>query len=230
MKTWKTISLLIFAMVNLCNISYAQDDVTKFLGIPVDGYKPEMIKKLEEKGFAYDKTNDLLEGEFNGENVYITVSTNNNKVWRILIIDKTTRGETAIKIRFNELCRQFTNNDKYIPVSLNQTIPTDERLRYKILVQDKRYEAAFLQAPSSIDTLSVYEDIRERMQKKYSHEELLKQDDDKMIKEIISEATKYLIESSSNRSVWFMICNRMGEYYIAMYYDNKLNQSKGEDL
>lgn len=68
------------------------------------------------------------------------------------------------------------------------------------------------------------------MQKKYSHEELLKQDDDKMIKEIISEATKYLIESSSNRSVWFMICNRMGEYYIAMYYDNKLNQSKGEDL
>lgn len=97
MKTWKTISLLIFALVNLCNISYAQDDVTKFLGIPVDGYKPEMIKKLEEKGFAYDKTNDLLEGEFNGENVYITVSTNNNKVWRILIIDKTTRGETAIK-------------------------------------------------------------------------------------------------------------------------------------
>ena len=31
---------------------YAQSDVTKFLGIPVDGFKPDMIRALKEKGFV----------------------------------------------------------------------------------------------------------------------------------------------------------------------------------
>ena len=40
-----------------------------------------MIKKLKEKGFVsseYDK--EMLEGEFNGTDVYVHVVTNNNKV------------------------------------------------------------------------------------------------------------------------------------------------------
>ena len=32
------------------------------------------------------------------------------------------------------------------------------------------------------------------------------------------------------KSVWFMICKDGGEYYIAMYYDNKYNEANGEDL
>ena len=47
-----------------------EKDVTKFLGIPVDGYKPAMIEKLKAKGFTsttWDK--DVLEGEFNGADV-----------------------------------------------------------------------------------------------------------------------------------------------------------------
>ena len=32
----------------------AQKDVTKFLGIPVDGTKAEMKKKLQEKGFVFE--------------------------------------------------------------------------------------------------------------------------------------------------------------------------------
>ena len=39
--------LLIFPMA-----SYAQKDVTQFLDIPVDGYKPEMIEKLKSKGYT----------------------------------------------------------------------------------------------------------------------------------------------------------------------------------
>ena len=41
----------------------AQNDVTKFLGIPVDGTKAEMIRKLKAKGFTsspYDR--DVLTG------------------------------------------------------------------------------------------------------------------------------------------------------------------------
>ena len=89
---------------------YAQKDVTQFLDIPVDGYKPEMIKKLKSKGFTINRHNeDILDGEFNGTNVNIAFATNNNKVWRICVFDVNTTDETNIKIRFNNLIQQFVN-------------------------------------------------------------------------------------------------------------------------
>ena len=41
----------------------AQNDVTTFLGIPVDGFKSEMKQKLVNKGFVPKKvgTNEFLE-------------------------------------------------------------------------------------------------------------------------------------------------------------------------
>ena len=66
-----------------------EKDVTKFLGIPVDGYKPAMIEKLKAKGFTPAIAGkDVLEGEFNGADVQVSIATNNNKVWRIMLADK----------------------------------------------------------------------------------------------------------------------------------------------
>ena len=68
--------LLSVALMIVSISSYAQEkDVTKFLGIPIDGTKSEMIAKLKGKGFTqvnYDQ-NIILEGEFNGREVYIFV-------------------------------------------------------------------------------------------------------------------------------------------------------------
>ena len=44
---------------------FAQVEVTKFLGIPVDGTKSEMISKLKDKGFVDVGAEGLLTGEFN---------------------------------------------------------------------------------------------------------------------------------------------------------------------
>ena len=68
----------LFALVALCLLSivaFAQKDVTKFLGIPVDGTKTQMIQKLKAKGFVYNQQKDILKGEFNGEQVEISVQT-----------------------------------------------------------------------------------------------------------------------------------------------------------
>ena len=66
----------------------AQNDVTQFMGIPIDGFKHEMIQKLKEKGFVLSSLDSsFLEGEFNGEEVLVNVQTNNNKVWRIAVVD-----------------------------------------------------------------------------------------------------------------------------------------------
>ena len=125
-------------------------DVTKFLGIPVDGYKAEMKQKLIAKGFTYKAQNDYFEGEFNGRDVIVSIATNNNKVWRIMVKDATPSSETDIKIRFNNLCAQFAKNDKkYTPVTLGEQgymIPEGEDISYEMTVHNKRYEAAYFQA------------------------------------------------------------------------------------
>ncbi len=124
---------------------YAQQEkeVTRFLGIPVDGSKTEMIKKLQAKGFQKSEIGDL-EGEFNGKDVYIFVKTNNNKVYRIVVMDKNQIDETNIKIRFNKLCSQFANNPKYISLQ-DFTIPESEDISYEMSVNNKRYEAVYCQ-------------------------------------------------------------------------------------
>ena len=69
----------------------AQKDVTKFLGIPVDGFKAEMLSKLKSKGFSVNTSNkDVLNGEFNGRDVNIFIKTNNNKVFRLAVADANT--------------------------------------------------------------------------------------------------------------------------------------------
>lgn len=47
----KLLSIMVL-MLCVLSISAHKKDVTTFLGIPVDGYKAEMKKKLIEKGFT----------------------------------------------------------------------------------------------------------------------------------------------------------------------------------
>lgn len=135
--------------------AFAQKDVTHFLGIPVDGFKHDMIRELKAKGFvssSHDK--DVLEGEFNGTQVEIHVLTNNNRVYRIAVVDVGMQNETDIRIRFNKLCRQFENNGKYISFG-NYIIDEDEDISYEITVNKKRYEAVFYQKAQGSDPDSV---------------------------------------------------------------------------
>ena len=152
-NTMKKLVSLLFVLF-VCAVSYGQGtpDVTRFLGIPVDGTKAEMIGKLKEKGFSSSFGSDeLLEGEFNGKNVYVNIQTNNRKVWRIGVIDINGCDETQIKINFNNLCRLFEENTKYINPVGDQTISEDEDIAYEITVHDKRYSAMWLQKSKTGD-------------------------------------------------------------------------------
>jgi len=134
----------VLATICAC-VAYAQEkDVTRFLGIPVDGSKSEMIQKLEEKGFQNDPSSGLLRGEFNGRNVFISIVTNKNKVYRIMIYDKHGTSEAEVKIQFNTLCRQFENNINYLSAG-DWYIPDDEQIAYEMTVHKKQYQAAFYQ-------------------------------------------------------------------------------------
>ena len=210
---------------------YAQKDVTKFLGIPVDGTKTSMIQKLKAKGFTpstWDK--NILEGEFNGFDVNVHIVTNNNKVWRIMLADKITQDETGIKIRFNELCRQFENNKKYKSMTdKEQTIPDDEDLSYEMTVNNKRYEAVYYQQLEITDSIAFAKEVRSNLLSEYTEEQLANPSDE--IKQEGLEATVlYLMDLCLKKTVWFKIAKHAGEYYITMYYDNEYNHADGEDL
>lgn len=107
----KKLFLIVFlTVIQFC--SWEQNPIT-FLGIPVDGRKSQMIKALKHKKFHYDSRYDLLEGEFNGQKVFINVQAYNNRVYRVGMIYYSSANETVIKKQFNNLYYQLSRNDKY---------------------------------------------------------------------------------------------------------------------
>ena len=222
--------LLIIAMLFISTMANAQKEVTKFLGIPVDGLKPAMMQKLKAKGFVYNQRLDCLTGEFNGHDVRVSVVTNNNKVWRIVLQDAIAQDEAGIKIRFNKLIQQFQNNKKYMSATMSDpTLSESEDISYEMLVHKKRYEAAFYQLPTKTDTLEMQAGLRERLLEKYTPEQLENPTEEQQT-DIKYEAVMYMLDLYSKRSVWFMIDEQYGQYRILMYYDNEFNHSDGEDL
>ena len=232
----KKIFLMLMMFISL--VANAQKDVTKFLGIPVDGYKAEMKKKLTNKGFTYNARNDCFEGEFNGQNVYVFIATNNNKVWRIMVCDAHDRGEGDIIIRFNNLCRQFSRNKKYYPANFGEKdyiISDGEDISYEMNVNNKRYQASYYQAPDpgKMDTLIVQNRLKEALLKEFTQEQIdnpTEKQAEEMKQIIENESTNLTIEAMEKKSVWFMISEKYGKYYISMFYDNEYNHSDGEDL
>lgn len=225
------LSISCFLLAFLVN---AQNDVTTFLGIPVDGTKEEMIRKLKDKGFTPDDyDSDRLKGEFNGKEVYVSVVTNRDKVYRIVVSDKGRETAEDIKIRFNKLCSQFENNPKYLTFE-DQKIPEDEKIWLNF--RDKRYEAGFYQHQFSEEENSIIRDkVLNGLLTKYSAEEI-QSPTEEIEAEIRNTTLKYLSESISKKTVWFMICKDelngipRREYYIMIFYDNGYNQANGEDL
>ena len=193
--------LTLLAMIAISASVFAQKEVTKFMGIPVDGSPTEMIKKLKAKGFTTDEDfmqaiklggvdwdgPEWLIGRFNGTKVRVSLHVEQNKVWRVDLSDKDSRDETQIKIRFNTLVRQFEGNGKYVPYFDEQTIADDEDISYQMTVNKKQYQAGFVQ-----------------------------KGEDGTVDE--------------KRFVWFTIGEGSDGYVIYMFYDNKYNQADGSDL
>lgn len=229
------------------SIVFGQSESTlKFLGIPVDGSKSEMVEALKTKGFEYDAESDFLIGDFNGRESHIGIVENHGKVYRVVVFDADTYDAGQIKIRFNNLIHQFENsNGKYYYIFPNNPIPEDEDISYEIIVHDKQYSATFIYNP-----LYGNDELRDRLINEVVEEHRLfleEKKDEKTIggityEEFYSDKDNYnqLISSGvglkviqmsmSNNSIWFTIFEHHGKYYIGLYYDNLLNKPNGEDL
>ncbi len=214
--------LVLFALT--VSFASAQDDVIKFLGIPVDGPKSEMIKKLQEKGFVYDSKNDLLYGMFNGEDLSLRVyADRDGKVWQITLLDTKVRDKDEIKIRFNTLLWQFLETNKYVK-TMGDIIPNSEDIEKGILIEGKEYQAHFL--PSGEPDASDYFEIDKKL-KDLTEEKIQELTEEEQL--LIMEKVLRLAKLSC---VWFQIGDSSGGgYIICMYYVNKNNDPRnGADL
>ena len=220
--------LIIFPLLFVAVFASAQIEVTKFLGIPVDGNKQQMIQKIKEKGYLYNSNYDRLEGEFNGRDVFIYVVTNNNKVYRILVEDAVYSSEGDIKIRYNTLLRQFKNNNqKYLSMSTEDgELSESEDISYEMTVNNKRYEAAFIQTNNTLDSVTLSKKMQEFNKENYGDDYLLDMTDE----QILDASIKFFLSLYIDNSVWFMINERYGRYGILLYYDNNRNRANGEEL
>lgn len=244
-KIVTTILLALMTVIAVAQSSY--DARLKFLGIPIDGTKTEMKSQLIAKGFKQDPNyENVVHGEFNGRESNIHIVVNREKVYRILVADANTVSESQIKIRFNELIRQFENsNAKYLSLIPNKPIPDDEDISYEMTVHDKHYEASFYYNPIFDDaeamrqlleetTAECKEVLEERKDEKVltgediTYGEMLS--DESAFREYLSMTLGMKVLSLSNSQVWFTINEFAGKYYISLYYDNLDNQANGEDL
>lgn len=223
--------LFIFLMTAFFAVNVmAENFPTEFLGIPVDGSKQEMIRKLRAKGFTYHSDDDCLSGEFNGTDVYIYIRTNNNKVYRVMVAEANTFSEGQIRIRFNNLMKQFKDNSKYISSAINQdVIPKDEDISYEMAVNNKDYTGSFYQLSHPVDTTRMMVDARQFAQQLSS---IYTQEEIETNAESIGEVSLLLAicKQFEKNNVWFKIMEYNGKYYIAIFYDNNYNKANGEDL
>ena len=204
----KRLVILIFSALFAIN-GFSQKEVTKFLGIPVDGTKSEMENILIEKGFKKVSGYDFLTGEFNGQDVAVSIVTNNNKVWRITVLDMYSTDEANIKLRFNQLCRQFGKNDKYWLPAEDYSIPEEDYISYNMHVKNKVYEASYYQLPGNIGRKEIIDKSVYKMLEKYTSEEIdnppvekaeeIKNYERQLLLDLIDNYVDY------NRLVWFAI-------------------------
>lgn len=216
---------MVFAMA-----TFAQKDVTKFLGIPVDGTVKEMKDKLKAKGFKEDNFgNGGLVGRFNGQDVNLFIGENNGKVFRITVSNSKTVNETDIKINYNNLCHQFHQNTKYVPLKeeADDIIPDGEDISYELSVHNKRYSANFFQIPP--DTVAIQKKAMEIVDSKYTIEQFQNPTPEQK-EDILNIFSTVTTEVMTKKNVWFMICPFEDQYYLTIFYDNGYNMSNGEDL
>lgn len=230
----KLLSFIIGILI-MCSTVFGQSESTlKFLGIPVDGSKSEMVEVLKSKGFEYDSESDFLIGDFNGRESHIGIVENHGKVYRVVVFDANTYDAGEIRIRFNNLIHQFENNDKYFYIFPNNIIPEDEDIHYEILVNKKQYIAEFMYNPlygnNELRDRLINEAVEESKENIKDEKDIEFYSDKDNYDKLISSIVGLKVIQMSNSSIWFKIFEHYGKYYIGLYYDNLLNAPNGEDL
>ncbi len=212
----------------------------KFLGIPVDGSKEEMISQLKEKGFSYAPYFNQLTGEFNGRDVTLYIRTHHGLVNRVCVVFPSLDKRLIIR-EYNSLLSQFQANDKYIEILTNSSIPEAENIAYEMSIHNKTYASHFSYISPDLFTKEEALEMRKMLagisklppEKRQDVAQAIADSLESKLPEVGVEQTLLMInkvQSILTGYVWFTIHEDGGQYQLVLYYDNFNNQPHGEDL
>ena len=232
--------LLCMAFLALsCFLANGQNPgVVKFLDIPVDGTKSEMISRIKEKGFGYYSGKDCLYGKYNGKYVDVFIETNHGAVYWV-IVKYYTGSEMNVIDEYNELLEQFNRNKKYITPRENVKIPRGEHIAYEMSMNHKRYSATYYYLSPDVFTTEEADRIRAVMDRvRGASRDSIKAHSSDIAISLLPEdwSDEYLMEYNTkwptllNGQVWFAIVPDDGEFTITINYQNVNNSPDGEDL
>ncbi len=229
-------------MLLTLSMSAQNDGVIRFLGIPVDGAKEEMISKLKQKGFVFNNE-VMFQGEFNGSKIYGGIETYQDKVYRIrFFYDSEGYDKTVIIKRFNSLVLQYDNNEKYMSnINLDKVtknidtylIDTYEDIGYE-LKRGKEYLAQYYYTvdkdPS--DTTGYYQYKVEEYKKFSNSMASLKEEDREKFINMITSPEMFYMHRLEQDMVLFYITEGIGygKFNIMFEYLNRRNAPNGQDL
>lgn len=222
--------LIIFICISLLCISC--DNTIKFMGIPVDGNKAQMIKKLEAKGsgFKYNPESDNLSGTFNGKSSEIYVTTNNDRVNRVCVISESFRENHLYDFLYRCHSSESIMETLLYVNDLNRDGLNKIKESYNSLINQFKDNDKYI-AAVELSLIPGEEDISlemERHDKEYKSafypKNLLS------AKEIKALENNKPITINASGIVWFKIEKFEDYYFIALYYDNFDNMPNGEDL
>lgn len=211
-------------------VMFGQRGVTKFMGIPVDGTKSEMLEKLKAKGFvSFTKVKDILQGELDGRKVNVYLETYHDKVWQVVVADVYTLDGEGIKERFNGLCEQFSKDlDYFGRISTEDGNVIPDSVDVETMMSQDMCRAIYV--------YRYYDDVGEDKSKelndyfltKYTQNEI-----DNPTKEIEDDMeimkNDYYTQFVSRYEVFIDIVQKSkGNYFILMRYVNKCNNEMGK--
>lgn len=237
----KLITAILFAA--LCSTAFAQDSndgTLKFLGIPIDGPKEQLIEKIKAKGFRSSPYREYLVGQFNGQDVEVYVVDNHDTAYRVFVAFPETSAY-RVRLEYNHLLNQFLRNDKYLPIKAFEEIPESEDISYEMTIHNKEYGACFVFISPDVFTKDESDKLHEVFAKlKNMSEEDAKNYGESLALAFASDANVSTPEDALvvmnrfltilNNNVWFTILQDSGKYQIGLFYDNLKNKPNGEDL
>lgn len=233
-------SFILFAVI-FFNVVYAQGSLNgtiRFMNIPIDGPEKNMKQQLEEKGFKYNMFEACYQGQFNGKNVSVLISTNHNLVDRICVI-YPDMSETVIKSEYNRLLEQFQNNNKYLSLPSNKAIPDEENFKYEMSLHNKVYSCSFLYLSPDLFSEDERSCLRSHVEQTLDSPESSLGDINPEIMDCFSQRENDILPEDKllnlfthirDGNVFFVLNENYGNYRIVLYYDNILNRPHGEDL
>lgn len=199
------------------------ESVLKFMDVPIDGLKSQMIVELEDKGFRGDLSGKMT-GMFNGEKVSLSISTNHGLVDGVMVEYPRCERSNDTRVKYNVLLSRFNRNAKYVSVSPRAEIPAGEDILNNIGRNSKYYDAVYFFLRPEISVKQWTEDFKQEYQKHYNKPQ------QGLSYEEMEEALFCLpmkTTSAVSGVVWFTMSD---PYSIIINYVNLNNRPRGEDL